>query len=212
VTHLNKHSLPYLRPWLDGTQPCYFKQLVVSDEELLMWKHTLPAFVERCRTWPHSSSSCEYLALPQVPLSTENMEPGIFCSCAYPHAFAGSSSDGTNTYDIGNAQLFSCLTPHHAVRAALTLPFPTAFGPASLNTDVAMWTEHIKPLKRKHPNEGKVKDTRWCATCARTQEQDDVELMECARCEKVWYCSDPCINWDWYYGGHKAGCYRMRNF
>ncbi|CRG82986.1 Tudor domain-containing protein 15 [Talaromyces islandicus] len=182
VAHLNKHSLPYLRPWLDGTEPCYFKQLFVSDDELLMWKHTIPAFVERCRTWSHSES-CEYLSLPQIPLSTENMEPGIFCSCAYAHAFSDSSSSSSSnndtiTYDIGNSQLFSCLTPRHAVRAALTLPFPTAFGPASLDTDVSVWAAHILPQKRRRPREGQVKDTRWCRII--TREKCDRRATELA--------------------------------
>lgn len=206
VVHLNKCSLPYLRPWIEctETEPCYFKELFVSDDELLMWKHTLPAFVERCRTWSHTSS-CEYLNTSQIPLSTENNEPGIFCSCAY-HAFGSSKTK----YDIGNTQLFSCLTPRHAVRAALTLPFPTAFGPSSLDTDVAVWAEHIRPNKRKHPMEGRVRDVRFCAACARTEEDQQGELIVCAGCEKVWYCCDGCVNWHWYYGGHRAGCQRLR--
>lgn len=202
VTHLNKCNLPYLRPWLDGTEPCYFRQIIIEDDELLMWKHTLPAFVERCRTWSHSPS-CEYLRAQQIPLSTENMEPGIFCSCAY--AFGRSSN-----YDIGNSQLLSCLTPRHAVRAALTLPFPFPFGPSSVNTDVAVWTEYIKPEKRKHPMDGKVRDVRWCGVCARTTDDKGVNLRKCGQCEKVWYCSDVCVDWDWFYGGHRAGCRRLR--
>ncbi|QKX64034.1 uncharacterized protein TRUGW13939_11207 [Talaromyces rugulosus] len=208
VTHLNKYSLPYLRPWLDGTEPCDFKQIIVSDDELLMWKHTLPAFVERCRTWSHTSS-CEYLSVQRIPLSTENMEPGIFCSCAY--AF-GSSSSSNKNYDIGNDQLLSCLTPRHAVRAALTLPFPTPFGPSSVDTDVAVWTEHIQPQKRPHPMDGRVRDIQWCAVCARTEDEEGVLLRSCVHCEKIWYCSGGCVDWDWYYGGHKAACHRLRSF
>lgn len=32
----------------------------VSKQELLVWHSALPAFVERCRTWPHNPERCEY--------------------------------------------------------------------------------------------------------------------------------------------------------
>ncbi|VUC36301.1 unnamed protein product [Clonostachys rosea] len=51
----------------------------VGGEEMRLWKETLPAWVERCRTWEHKDD-CEYRCANCVPLSTESMEQ-VLCSC-----------------------------------------------------------------------------------------------------------------------------------
>ena len=51
-----------------------------SAEELTAWRDLLPAFVERCRTWEHSATSCEYKS-NGVPASTNPNESPL-CSCA----------------------------------------------------------------------------------------------------------------------------------
>ncbi|KAH8703907.1 hypothetical protein BGW36DRAFT_444464 [Talaromyces proteolyticus] len=201
VAHLNKQSLPYLRPWLEGPSAREFERIKVRDDELLIWKHTLPAFAERCRTWCHTAD-CEYQSVKKIPPSTEIMQPGAFCSCAY--AFSRDSS-----YDLGDEQIWSCVRPH-AVRVALTLPFPFPFGPANVGSDVEMWEKCVKPRMAKHPMHGKARDVRWCLSCGRTEDKEKVELEVCGGCKKVWYCSEICVHWDWYYGGHKLSCRRLR--
>ncbi|TFB07374.1 hypothetical protein CCMA1212_000313 [Trichoderma ghanense] len=54
--------------------------LKVDDEEMALWKKTIPSLIERCRTWNHRPS-CEYTKQgATVPLSLEPERPWI-CSC-----------------------------------------------------------------------------------------------------------------------------------
>ncbi|KAF3482025.1 uncharacterized protein GIQ15_04784 [Arthroderma uncinatum] len=58
----------------------------VDDDELLLWKHVLPAYVERCRTWEHLPS-CEYRASGNIPLSVEFGQP-LLCLCGQGKFFS----------------------------------------------------------------------------------------------------------------------------
>ncbi|KIY46162.1 hypothetical protein FISHEDRAFT_66605 [Fistulina hepatica ATCC 64428] len=51
----------------------------VYETEMRAWKHLLPAFAERCRTWEHSPN-CEYKAAKRIPLC-DVMEEDPLCSC-----------------------------------------------------------------------------------------------------------------------------------
>ena len=51
-------------------------------EELKCWKSILPAFAERCRSWEHMSSSCEYIETGRVPPSAGHLDGASpLCSC-----------------------------------------------------------------------------------------------------------------------------------
>ncbi|KAI1809401.1 hypothetical protein GGS20DRAFT_596429 [Poronia punctata] len=53
-----------------------------SDAEISLWRHALPAFVERCRTWSHRET-CEYKRPgATIPLPAEGTE-GSLCTCGY---------------------------------------------------------------------------------------------------------------------------------
>ncbi|XXH06117.1 hypothetical protein Hte_012562 [Hypoxylon texense] len=87
-------SMDYYDVWLD-------------DAALGLWKYTLPAYVERCRTWEHRSD-CEYATSGKVPLTIEHGEP-FLCTCGngkFPAKFA----------DIAHWDALS----KHAVRAAIS--------------------------------------------------------------------------------------------
>lgn len=63
---------------------CHIK---VDSDELNLWKQSLPALVERCRTWEHQVD-CEYLE-SSIPLSVENGQQ-VICSCGngrFPSGF-----------------------------------------------------------------------------------------------------------------------------
>ncbi|CAI6096017.1 unnamed protein product [Clonostachys chloroleuca] len=51
----------------------------VGEGEMILWKETLPAWVERCRAWEHRAD-CEYVRANSIPLSTKSMEQPL-CSC-----------------------------------------------------------------------------------------------------------------------------------
>ncbi|KAI5924188.1 hypothetical protein F4810DRAFT_666124 [Camillea tinctor] len=87
----------------------------VDDEVLGLWKHALPAYVERCRTWEHRDD-CEYTEAGQVPISVEDNEQCL-CSCGngqFPPGYMDGVAD------------WSSLSKD-AVRAAIPLPFWAPF-------------------------------------------------------------------------------------
>ncbi|KAI1360802.1 hypothetical protein F5Y08DRAFT_348429 [Xylaria arbuscula] len=51
----------------------------VNDAEMKLWRHVLPAYVERCRDWSHREN-CEYTSANSIPLNTENGKP-VLCTC-----------------------------------------------------------------------------------------------------------------------------------
>jgi hypothetical protein len=50
-----------------------------AEPELLLWRHVVPAMVERCWTWLHKPD-CEYLASGNIHLSFEKGQK-MLCSC-----------------------------------------------------------------------------------------------------------------------------------
>ncbi|KAJ3564080.1 hypothetical protein NPX13_g7969 [Xylaria arbuscula] len=52
----------------------------VNDAELRLWRHALPAYVERCRDWIHRDD-CEYAISGSIPLNTGNGKR-VLCSCS----------------------------------------------------------------------------------------------------------------------------------
>ncbi|KAI1140251.1 hypothetical protein F5Y05DRAFT_424149 [Hypoxylon sp. FL0543] len=87
----------------------------ISIAELQLWKHVLPAYVERCRTWPHQGLRCEYYRTRAVPLTAEDDKP-FLCACGYgkfpPNFCDVDGWDGLSKY---------------AVRAAISPPFYAPF-------------------------------------------------------------------------------------
>ncbi|KAJ7596033.1 hypothetical protein C8J56DRAFT_853074 [Mycena floridula] len=59
--------------------------------ELMLWKHLLPAFAERCRTWKHGPN-CEYNVRGSIPLSDKEDEIPL-CSCGQGKDVEGMKKD-----------------------------------------------------------------------------------------------------------------------
>ena len=53
--------------------------IFINEDKTVFWKHLLPTFAERCRSW-HHKSTCEYQAEGYLPISTEDGKP-LVCSC-----------------------------------------------------------------------------------------------------------------------------------
>ncbi|PTB62400.1 hypothetical protein BBK36DRAFT_8413 [Trichoderma citrinoviride] len=102
--------------------------LKVDDEEMALWKKTMPSFIERCRTWNHLPG-CEYTKQgATMPLS---LEPGQqwFCSCG----------NGQMPTDFITVPLWD-LAAKYAVRIAISpmyyyAPFVEAAGQWSRTRD-----------------------------------------------------------------------------
>lgn len=96
----------------------------IDSEETEAWRHLLPVFVERCRTWTHRPS-CEYLTQGTIPLFPDGgaePEKSLFCSCGV--------GVGTGTLPLH----FKSLAPY-ATRVAISplfaVPYLEKVGPTS---------------------------------------------------------------------------------
>ena len=51
-------------------------------------------------------------------------------------------------------------------------------------------------------------DAIVCQACGTTEEYvgTDGQMKRCSKCQKVYYCSRQCQEWDWRHGGHKRVC------
>ncbi|KAI1121828.1 hypothetical protein F5Y10DRAFT_288030 [Nemania abortiva] len=157
----------------------------VNDAEMKLWKHVLPAYVERCRTWTHRGN-CEYAKANAVPLSTENGEQ---CLCA-----CGNGNFPPNF--ISGVPNWKTLAKH-SVRAAISPVFWAPFADELYRPDISEYIPTTAGAGHGPPRKG-------CASCGRDKQEDGSDLLHCGRCKKVNYCSIKCQRADW--GKHKPTC------
>jgi len=141
------------------------------------WRHLLPLFIERCRTWEHKSN-CEYLAQNSAPLypgvgGDPNKVPYCLCGMGVgTEVLRRRYGDGAVKY---------------ATRAAIS---PLFFVPY---------------LERAGTTDGSVPSAKapsqvGCRACGK----EGKALSVCSRCKKVKYCSRECQVKDW--KRHKKDC------
>ena len=162
---------------------------VLADEEVL-WKHLLPALVERCRgyNWEHRVS-CPYTSsTTSIPLSTQHGQRPI-CECG----------EGETFFEFEYP-----LMDEYATRIALAplaaVPYVEEIGldegiQRALNADI-----------RKEPD-GKMGVSTAAAACDHCGNQPK-ELKTCVRCHSVRYCNRDCQQAAW--KGHKKACEQAR--
>ncbi|KAI2620321.1 hypothetical protein GGS26DRAFT_594940 [Hypomontagnella submonticulosa] len=141
----------------------------VSKDELQIWKRALPAYVERCRrSWSHRGPGCAYVGAgavppppPPPPTSLEGQDSLSLCTCGHgqQQQFPPRYVKGVDWWEDDVAK--------HAVRAAISLPFPAPF----------------------------LEDE--CRACSRNREMIGRDLLPCDRCMGVRYCSEKCQRDDW---------------
>lgn len=153
--------------------------ITVNDEELELWKKTLPALSERCRNWSHTEQ-CEY-AQPgaTVPLSIEPAKQ-VICSC-------GAGKLPQNFINLPEWETAAKFSTRVAISPIFAVPFVE---------DV------ISPDLAKMLVGGAGTDTRGgtplrCRSCGKTEAKAGGALKKCMRCLKVRYCSVECQKRDW---------------
>ncbi|KAI1286158.1 hypothetical protein F5Y03DRAFT_380773, partial [Xylaria venustula] len=158
----------------------------VNDAELRLWRHALPAYVERCRDWTHRGD-CEYAISGSIPLNAENGKR-VLCSC-------GSGKFPPNF--ISNIPGWNGLSKY-AVRATISPAFWAPFADD-------MYSPDLGNLGKKNVADvGKTSVDGRCASCGKNKQTDGGGLLNCARCMKVKYCSRECQRTDW--KAHKSIC------
>ncbi|KAI6104717.1 hypothetical protein EV401DRAFT_642340 [Pisolithus croceorrhizus] len=132
------------------------------------WRHLLPLFIERCRTWKHKPS-CEYLVRNSVPLypgAGSDPKKVPWCSCGM----------GIGTEVL--RERYGNVSAKYATRAAISPLFPVSYmEKVGVNID-----DPIEPAP-----------TSGCVACGKGGGQ----LSTCSRCKKAKYCSKDCQVEDW---------------
>ncbi|KKP07740.1 hypothetical protein THAR02_00128 [Trichoderma harzianum] len=168
-----------LRTFLYELDPLGGCTMIVNDEELALWKKTIPSLVERCRTWNHVPS-CEYKKDgATVPLSFEHGKQWL-CSCGngqLPDDFVGLP--------------YWEKAAEYAVRIAISPMYSVPFVEPVINEK--------KLVVKDSPDE-----TEQCNTCGKTEQLDGLKLKKCKGCMKISYCSTECQRQDW--KQHKREC------
>ncbi|KAL0468541.1 hypothetical protein QR685DRAFT_531167 [Neurospora intermedia] len=177
--------------------------LSVTNAELALWKSILPSFAERCRTWSHSPSSCEYATTGQVPLSLKNGDP-VLCTC-------GTGQFPPNYLPL---PLWESAAAPHATRVAISAPYCSPVVEKVLFDPVL-----AKKIAERGLEEALRKKEERCRSCGKGEEELVEEqkakggetagktaevLRKCARCLKVKYCSAECQRRDW--KTHRTEC------
>ncbi|CAE6481706.1 unnamed protein product [Rhizoctonia solani] len=160
-----------------------FVELRTRPAEGIAWKHLLPAFVERCRTWSHKPN-CEYKSTGEIPLGVEP-EVNPLCSCGQ-----GVGLDGPEWRDPA----WKAVLPF-ATRAAISPLFGISYleevaGPAAAVQGTKVSTSAYEP-----------QDVCWQCDGLRIGSQ----LQRCQKCKKARYCSKQCQELHWK-AEHKFKC------
>ncbi|KAL1730978.1 hypothetical protein EV714DRAFT_236376 [Schizophyllum commune] len=142
--------------------------IATNDEERVVWKKMLPAFVERCRTWTHRPD-CPYLN-QGAPLATGHFDNPI-CTC-------GQGKDIPANDVLRGCPPLARMVTRAAIGLALPVPYLESIG--------AKGSASTKTMEQL------VKEDR-CWACLK----GGVQLMACSRCKKMKYCSRACQAKDW---------------
>lgn len=200
VLPLSLDIMPHMIPLIDTLQQRGLMSINVDQNELLLWKHALPAMIERCRNWDHKPS-CEYKTNGKVPASVEFGQRPL-CSCG-----KGKFPPGYKTAFPGIWNKLS----KYAVRAAILPCFSVPFVERSFELKdlykIEEWqnvgsvdgaAQKIDALKLK-------KGT--CFQCGKPKDS----LLRCGGCKVADYCSRECQRDDWKEGKHKILCSLLGN-
>lgn len=156
--------------------------LTVDDAELALWKRTLPALAERCRTWEHDPAACDYARRGRVPLGLA-MGEQLLCGCGQgrlPPEFIPLP-------EWDSAARF-------ATRVAISPVYASGFVEELVDPAVAAEEENDTDGAGK----GVAAKLRACRNCGKKDGgEGGVKLKKCMRCLEVAYCSPECQKKDW---------------
>ena len=160
---------------------------VSSLDELKLWKASLPAMIERCRTWEHNES-CEYKGdIGRIGL-TPFKSGHFFCSCG-----VGKVEPGFMKMEDWSKW------GREAVRCALSPVFPAPWVEHTRAHSLTKLGSLIDKMDLECPEESKKNLT--CHLCGAHG-----NLKKCGRCGMVLYCGKECQTKDW--NRHKKSCRR----
>jgi hypothetical protein len=178
VLPLTNRLMPQIHQFLAALSSKGFCNIKVDEAELKLWKQIIPALVERCRQWQHRPS-CEYWTKSQIPLSLENGQTPL-CSCGNGNLPAKFIPDIPQWNTVAK----------YAIRAAISPSFSIPFVEQIFDASI---TEELPDFNGDK-----------CKVCGESTSKSGTDLLQCARCRAVKYCSIECQRADW--KNHKKWC------
>lgn len=151
-----------------------------AREEMILWKHLIPAAVERCRTWEHKET-CEY------KINTTNTIPLSTFACRSPICTCGNGQDTNH------------LPPEFKPLAA----FATRVAIPIIHAIPYMVAMMLDKLPNSTSSQTPAAPRDICGHCGSIKLSG---LKACTRCEKVKYCNHACQKAAW--KEHKKVCKR----
>ena len=163
----------------------------VTDIELQLWKQSLPSFAERCRTWTHSPSSCEYLLGADIP-ARSSLEDGHtpLCSCGCGHL-------PSSYLRHSNGPDFDDVLRRYATRVAISPCFAVPYVENCFD-------RNLKPAQGAQEMSRDNVDSSACDACG--MRRADEKPLLCGGCRSARYCSKACQRTAW--KTHKISCKR----
>lgn len=187
VLCLEESILPILGRFLgDLSGSGSMVSIVVTTEELAVWKRWLPALVERCRSWEHKPDCAYSQAGASVPLSIEHGGKPI-CSCG----------QGIVTDAFKAKKAWQPFTPY-VTRVAISPLFSLSY----LETVAGSFHEDLSGSLEARGMGSSKSGNPQCSKCRKTLPEGKVSV--CSRCRSVSYCSKECQVADW--KQHKVFC------
>ena len=183
---LEESILPKLGPLLAGLSESLMVSIVVSPEELVVWKRWLPALAERCRTWVHKPD-CAYSRVgATIPLSTEHGGVPI-CACGR----------GIVTDAFRAKKEWLPFAPY-VTRVAISPLFSLSYLDTVAGSFLEKWTSASQTSEAASSDSGRPR----CNKCKKRLPEGKVS--RCSACKTISYCSRECQVADW--KQHKAVC------
>ena len=186
----------YLKPFIRSLRG-HSMRCLVDEDEAVFWRHLLPAFAERCRSWDHKST-CEYRLEGRLPISTEDGKPFV-CSCGsgvFPDEY------------LADIKAFETVKKF-AVRVAIPVIFASSLskdgvGPVDLSTTSA--DAHRSPSAAR--TQATQSQKKGCLECGAATTKDGNPLLKCSKCMTAQYCSKECQRKD--RKKHKQTCEQVQ--
>ncbi|THW07839.1 hypothetical protein D6D03_02944 [Aureobasidium pullulans] len=151
-----------------------------AREEMILWKHLIPAAVERCRTWEHKET-CEY------KINTTNTIPLSTFACRSPICTCGNGQD----------------TNHLPPEFKPLAKFATRVAIPIIHAIPYMVAMMLDKLPNSTSSQTPASPRDICGHCGSVKFSG---LKACTRCEKVKYCNHACQKAAW--KEHKKVCKR----
>ncbi|KAJ6624929.1 hypothetical protein B0H10DRAFT_2004878 [Mycena sp. CBHHK59/15] len=153
-----------------------------SEEEVVVWKHLLVAFTERCRTWNHTPT-CRYASTGRVPVSVE-MHQNPLCSCG----------EGIDLGSMSEDESWKALAPF-MTRAAISPLFAISYLEklgGAMGRALSRYDEITSNTVRRN-----------CFGCGKS-DLEESKLLLCGGCKAARYCGKDCQKASW--KQHKILC------